>query len=92
MTAFAEHDVVVALVAVPAQHDDEQDIRPGQIGAIVHIATQPDLAYLVEFVDEQGQTLAMPFMRAHQIAPWPQPSAQRATTGQASALSEFKPL
>ena len=57
----------------------------------MHIATQPDLAYLVEFIDEQGQTLAMPFMHPHQIAPWPQPPAAAAQAGP-QPLSEFKPL
>lgn len=71
--AFKDHDVVTALVALPAQGEDEA-VRVGQVGTIVHIATGPSLAYLVEFINDEGETLAMPFMTPEQIAPWlPEP-------------------
>lgn len=64
---FKDLDVVQALQAVAASGDDEA-VRVGQVGTIVHIATEPDLAYLVEFCNDCGETLAMHFMKPEQIA------------------------
>lgn len=72
--AFKELDVVTALVALPAQGEDEA-VRVGDVGTIVHVAERPHLAYMVEFINGDGETLAMPFMTPEQIAPWvPQPA------------------
>lgn len=75
MREYQELDVVTTLVDVPADGEDAA-VRAGDVGAIVHIATRPNLAYMVEFVDDDGVTLAMPFLLPEQIAPWvppPQP-------------------
>lgn len=65
-SAFAEHDVVVSLVNLPAE-PGYQPVKVGDVGAIVHIADKPDLAYLVEFCNDKGETLAWPFMKPDQI-------------------------
>lgn len=66
MTAIKELDVVQTLVDVPAR-DDEAAIARGSVGTVVAIATRPSLAYLVEFADEDGRTLAMPWMLPEQL-------------------------
>ena len=54
---------MVALVAdLP-----EQGLRAGDIGTIVHIFHRPQLAYEVEFADEDGATVAMVALTVEQI-------------------------
>lgn len=38
---------------------DHSSVRAGTVGTVVHIFTQPGIAYLVEFCDEQGVTTEM---------------------------------
>ncbi len=54
MTTFADLEVVFARVGFP-----EDGIRAGQAGTVVHVFTEPSEAYLVEFANENGETLAM---------------------------------
>lgn len=66
MTAIHELDMVQTLVDIAAR-DDDQAITKGSVGTVVAIATRPSLAYLVEFADEYGRTLAMPWMLPGQL-------------------------
>lgn len=75
--SFAEHDVVVSLVNLPAE-PGRQAVKVGDVGTITCIADKPDLAYLVEFCDDEGDLQAWPFMQPEQIAPWTPPKAKKA--------------
>lgn len=54
MTTFADLELVVALVEF-----QEDGIRAGQVGTVVHVFTEPSEAYLVEFANEIGEIIAM---------------------------------
>lgn len=60
---FSDLDVVVALAAFP-----QDGVAAGQVGTVVHVFRQPCEAYLVEFANEQGETLAMVTALPSQIA------------------------
>lgn len=57
---FKELDVVVL-------REDIGILRAGSIGTVVAVATHPSLAYLVEFSDDQGREVAMPYLLDGQI-------------------------
>ncbi|ACB34464.1 hypothetical protein Lcho_2198 [Leptothrix cholodnii SP-6] len=63
---FREHDVVRSRVAVPG---DEwgRPVSPGDVGAVVCAFTTPHDAYMVEFCNDDGETLAMPTMLAEHL-------------------------
>ncbi|MCI4066117.1 DUF4926 domain-containing protein [Micromonospora sp. R77] len=46
------YDVVELVEAVP-----EKQLFPGAVGTIVHVFRTPQLAYEVEFTDEDGRTI-----------------------------------
>ncbi len=48
------YDMVSLKVDIP-----EENLRAGALGTIVHIFHEPNLAFEVEFADDQGRTLAM---------------------------------
>ena len=64
-------DVVQLKAATPAydEVDGETEIVLGEgaTGTIVEVFTTPDEAYLVEFVNEQGETISMLTLRADQF-------------------------
>lgn len=60
---FNELDVVVALSDFQAD-----GVISGQVGTIVHIFTHPSEAYLVEFSNENGETIAMVTAMPSQIS------------------------
>ncbi len=60
---FSDLDAVVAMVPFK-----DQGVRSGQIGTIVHSFTHPSEAYLVEFANDRGETLAMVTAMPDQIA------------------------
>jgi hypothetical protein len=51
---FSDLDVVVSLVAF-----EDGSIAAGTVGTVVHVFTRPSEAYLVEFANERGETVAM---------------------------------
>ncbi|HKM97213.1 MAG TPA: DUF4926 domain-containing protein [Buttiauxella sp.] len=57
-----EIEVVVLTEDLP-----EEGLTKGQIGTIVIVFTSPRLAYLVEFCDDQGRTIALPALLPHQV-------------------------
>jgi phosphohistidine phosphatase SixA len=62
MSMFKELDVVKTVVAIP-----KAGIAVGALGTIVHVAHKPSLAYLVEFANNKGETLAEEFLTAEEI-------------------------
>ncbi|MEH0885391.1 DUF4926 domain-containing protein [Enterobacter sp. UNJFSC 003] len=58
-----EFDVVVLAEDLP-----DEGLTKGMVGAIVFIHEKPYLAYMVEFVDDDGRTIAMPSLLPEQIA------------------------
>ena len=44
-------------------------LTAGTIGTVVHVFRMPDLAYEVEFTDQDGATVALVTVRAGQIGP-----------------------
>ena len=51
-----EHDQIVLTATVP--DDDGMDLKPGDVGAIVHIHPEGE-AFVVEFMALDGDTLAI---------------------------------
>lgn len=51
----AELDVVILAEDLP-----DEGLTKGMIGTIVMVFETPTLAYLVEFCDEEGRTIALP--------------------------------
>lgn len=47
----------------------EEGLAAGSVGTIVHVFTTPRSAYEVEFVDDDGQTLAMATLTPEQVIP-----------------------
>jgi hypothetical protein len=57
----------------------DHGIRAGQVGTIVHIHTRPNVAYEVEFADDDGETLAMVTLLESQInVSWRMPQVLKA--------------
>ncbi len=49
---YSELDRVALTVDVP-----ERGLRAGAVGVVVHVHTVPDVAYEVEFLDEEGEPI-----------------------------------
>ncbi len=49
----------------------EEGLEAGAVGAIVHIFHEPNLAYEVEFADDEGRTIAMVPLTPDQLRPSP---------------------
>ncbi|WP_110953927.1 DUF4926 domain-containing protein [Anaerosinus massiliensis] len=60
---FAEYDTVVLL-----RDYENEGVKRGDIGAIVMVYTEPNEAYEVEFVDENGNTKAQIVLPPDEIA------------------------
>lgn len=60
-------------VVVLAEDLPEEGLTKGMLGAIVLIHEKPYLAYMVEFVDDDGRTIAMPSLLPRQVADYIQP-------------------
>ncbi len=58
------YDTVELAIDLPAA-----SLQAGAVGAVVHIFHEPNLAYEVEFADEDGRTLAMVPLTPDQIRP-----------------------
>lgn len=58
-----ELDTVQTLQALP-----ESGLAAGAVGVVLVVFKSPQLAYLVEFADSDGQTLAMPTLLPSQIS------------------------
>lgn len=54
-------------VVVLAEDLPDEGLTKGMIGAIVFIHEKTHLAYMVEFVDDEGRTVAMPSLLPEQI-------------------------
>nr|WP_159466366.1 DUF4926 domain-containing protein [Scandinavium goeteborgense] len=54
-------------VVVLAEDLPDVGLTKGMVGAIVLIHEKPNLAYMVEFVDDQGRTIAMPSLLPEQV-------------------------
>ena len=54
-------------VVVLAEDLPDEGLTKGMIGAIVFIHEKLHLAYMVEFVDDEGRTVAMPSLLPEQI-------------------------
>ena len=63
-----EFEVVVLAQDLPAE-----GLTKGMAGAIVFIHEKPNLAYMVEFVDDKGRTIAMPDLLPEQITDYIEP-------------------
>ncbi|WP_067496582.1 DUF4926 domain-containing protein [Actinoplanes sp. TFC3] len=59
---FEELDAVQLTAPVPGD-----GLEAGAVGTVVHVFHTPYLAYEVEFVDDQGATIAMTTLRPEQI-------------------------
>ena len=62
---YSLFDVVTLVENIPGN-----DLVAGTVGAIVDIFTEPNEAYLVEFCDPEGQTLALLALLPEQIRPF----------------------
>lgn len=51
-----------------AENLPDKELTKGMLGTIVFIHEKPYLAYLVEFVDDEGRTIAMPDLLPEQVA------------------------
>ncbi|MGE5672914.1 MAG: DUF4926 domain-containing protein [Mycobacterium leprae] len=58
-----ELDVVATLDEIV----DDCYLPEGSEGTVVHVHLEPELAYMVEFCDEAGRTLALPTLLPHQV-------------------------
>jgi len=54
-------------VVVLAEDLPEEGLTKGMAGTIVIVFEAPTLAYLVEFCDEEGRTIAMPALLPAQL-------------------------
>lgn len=63
MMKRAEFDVVLLAEDLP-----EEGLAKGMIGTIVVVFENPTLAYLVEFCDEKGRTIALPALLPDQMS------------------------
>lgn len=57
-----EFEVVVLVDDLP-----EEGLTRGTAGTIVLIHEKPNLAYMVEFIDDEGRTIALPSLLPEQI-------------------------
>lgn len=57
------YDVVELTVDLP-----DEGLKAGTVGTIVDIYQNPDIAYEVEFSDDEGRTVAMLALGAQQLA------------------------
>ncbi|PAD61278.1 DUF4926 domain-containing protein [Bacillus sonorensis] len=48
---FEQYETVVLI-----EDDPTEDLKKGEVGTVVMIFTEPEEAYEVEFVDEEGKT------------------------------------
>ncbi|BCA39684.1 DUF4926 domain-containing protein [Kluyvera ascorbata] len=55
-------------VVVLAEDLPDKGLTKGVLGTIVFIHEKPYLAYMVEFVDDEGRTIAMPDLLPEQVA------------------------
>jgi hypothetical protein len=60
-------------VVVLAEDLPEEGLTKGMVGAIVFIHEKPYLAYMVEFVDDEGRTIAMPDLLPEQVTDYVPP-------------------
>jgi hypothetical protein len=56
------HDVVELTTDLPGE-----GLTAGSVGTVVHIFHEPDIAYEVEFADDDGKTLAMVALAADHL-------------------------
>ena len=74
MQDFSFPDVVTIVVAMP-----EHGLTKGAIGTVVDTLTRPGKAYLVEFCDDDGRTVALLPLLPDQIKAYePAPAGGRA--------------
>lgn len=66
MSSIKELDVVETLVDIPAQGGDEA-IAKGSLGTVLEMATVPYPACMVEFSDDEGCALAMPWVAVQHL-------------------------
>jgi hypothetical protein len=64
MADYKEFDGVVLLQDMP-----EEGLKKGMIGTVVLCFDTPEIAYEVEFCDENGEAIAELALRPEQIAP-----------------------
>ncbi|HDG1668086.1 TPA: DUF4926 domain-containing protein [Kluyvera ascorbata] len=55
-------------VVVLAEDLPDKGLTKGVLGTIVFIHEKPYLAYMVEFVDDEGRTIALPDLLPEQVA------------------------
>ncbi|WP_147197005.1 DUF4926 domain-containing protein [Pantoea sp. MBD-2R] len=60
-------------VVVLAEDLPNDGLTKGMVGAIVFIHEKPYLAYMVEFVDDEGRTIAMPDLLPEQVTDYVPP-------------------
>lgn len=58
-------------VIVTTRDLPEIGLRKGTTGTVVEVFQEPELAYEVEFADQDGRTLALETLTPDQIAPRP---------------------
>ncbi len=58
------YDTVQLLADLPAD-----GLAAGAVGAVVHVFTEPILAYEVEFTDDDGRTIAQVPLTPDQVRP-----------------------
>jgi hypothetical protein len=63
--SFKELDVVRLATDLP-----DEGLAAGAVGTVVHIFRTPSTAYEVEFVDEEGETLAMATLAEDALEPF----------------------
>lgn len=68
MMKRAELEVVVLAEDLPGE-----GLTKGMIGTIVVVFENPTLAYLVEFCDSEGRTIALPALLPSQVTDYIQP-------------------
>ncbi|HRP77294.1 MAG TPA: DUF4926 domain-containing protein [Rhodocyclaceae bacterium] len=62
MATFSDLEVVVARFGFP-----DEGIPAGQVGTVVHVFRAPTEAYLVEFANMNGETIAMVTAESQQL-------------------------
>ena len=60
------YDVVELTTDLP-----NEGLTAGSVGTVVHIFREPNLAYEVEFADDEGKTLAMVALTPDHLRPRP---------------------
>ena len=60
------YDVVELTTDLP-----NEGLPAGSVGTVVHIFREPNLAYEVEFADDEGKTLAMVALTPDHLRPRP---------------------